>query len=149
MWACKSQQGLIENGQYFLVAAATASSKATIHQLKASSTEISANTSIQTAYLVFIPYENNESSTSHFFLFSPNRQKQHWKHHSVRPHVGSTTTTNKHWLLNPLVLTCWYEQLQILNWGPYVQDVLILNKPHSLLNQQVLITITAGFLCAN
>lgn len=67
----------------------------------------------------------------------------------VRPHVGSTTATNKYLLLNPLILICWYEQLQIFNWGPYVQDVLILKKPHSLLNQQVLITITAGILCAN
>lgn len=60
----------------------------------------------------------------------------------VRPRVGSTTATNKYRLPNPLIL-------RIFNWGTYVQDVLILKKPHSLLNQQFLITITAGSLCAN
>ena len=128
--ASKSQQWLVENQQYFLVAAVTTSSKATVHQLKASPTEISANERIKALYLVFIQHEDNESCTSHFFLFSLTNTNSIGSTR-VRPHVGSTTGTNKNLLLNPLILTCWYEQLQIFNWGPYVQDVLILKKTPS------------------
>lgn len=67
-----------------------------------------------------------------------------------RPHLDATTATNKYFLIKSLTQTCCYEQLQIFNCGPYVQDVLRQRKlPLSLLNQQVLITITAESLCAN
>lgn len=56
-----------------------------------------------------------------------------------RPHVDSTTATNKCFLIKSLILICCYKQLQIFNCGPYVQDVLILKKLQlSLLNQQLL-----------
>lgn len=83
---------------------------------------------IKTAPFVFIQYEDNGGNTRHFPPYSSQRQTTLESLVRVRPHVGSATGTNKNLLLNPMVLTCWYEQLQIFNWGPYVQDVLILQK---------------------
>lgn len=132
------------------VAAVATSSKVTIHHLKVSPVRISATKLLK--HCISFSYSMRVMrAVPVTFSFLP-LQTQTALEAPVRfrPHVDSTTATNKYFLIKPLTLTCCYEQLQIFNCGPYVQDVLILKKTQiSLLNQQVLITITAGSLCAN